>query len=174
MKQGTVLRIGAATLVVMIALLLPRPSLAGAYIFAGETNGVDLILHPQGYTGTETLLTVEVCIDPSSLVPNGSLLTDMEKAVQNNIAIWNQLQPIVGNVLDDGANNIPAGEVDFESVALHELGHCIGLAHVNAASESELPGNDTNSTKATDGVNGVFDINPGRGRRPWHLRRHTR
>lgn len=139
----------------------PPFCLAGGYIFAGEENGVGLILHPQGYTGTGTALTVEVCIDPDSLVPAGSLLTDMEQAVQNNIIIWNQLQPIVGNSILGSANNISSSEIDFESVALHELGHCIGLSHVNAASESGLTGSDSNYTKTTDGINDIFDISPG-------------
>ena len=37
---------------------------AGAYIDADETNGVDVITHPLGYTGSGALLTVTVCIDP--------------------------------------------------------------------------------------------------------------
>ena len=115
---------------------------------------LDLILHPQGYTGTENALTVEVCIDPASLVPSGSVLTDMEQSVQNNIAAWNQLQPLLGNSILSTANNTASGALDFESVALHELGHCIGLAHVNAASESGLSGSDANYTKATEGNNG--------------------
>lgn len=150
------------TSVMLISSVVWSPfCLAGGYIFAGEENGVDLILHPQGYTGTGTALTVEVCIDPDSLVPAGSLLTDMEQAVQNNIIIWNQLQPIVGNSILGSANNIPSSEIDFESVALHELGHCIGLSHVNAASESGLTGSDPNYTKTTDGTNNSFDISPG-------------
>ena len=125
----------ATTAALLAAPWTSAPAGAGAYIFAGEANGIDLILHPQGYTGTQTVLTVEVCINPASLVPAGHLLADFEQAVRNNVAIWNQLQPIVGNSLLGTANNIPAGELDFESVALPELGHCIGLAHVNAASE---------------------------------------
>jgi hypothetical protein len=85
----------------------------------------------------------------------------MEIPVQNNINIYNRLQPTTGNLVSGGNNNIPSGQIDFESVALHELGHCIGLAHVNAASESGLTGNNKNYTKATDGSNNQFDINPG-------------
>jgi len=147
--------------VLLVCFLLPSSGQAGGYIFAGPATSVDLILHPQGYTGTQTAVTVEVCIDPASLVPDGALLADMEQAVQNNIVIWNQLQPIVGNSVRGSANNIPSGALDFESVALHELGHCIGLSHVNAASESELTGYDTNYTKATNGANNSFDVDPG-------------
>ena len=159
--KNWVSRYKCVLVVTVIGVLALGPSWAGPFTFAGEANGLDLICHPQGYTGTETLLTIEVCIDPASLVPSGATLNDLVAPVQNSIATWNQLQPTLGNVLLSGANNIPAGQIDFESVALHELGHCIGLAHVNAASESGLAGNDQNYTKATDGPNDAFDINPG-------------
>ena len=101
-------------------------------------------------------------------MPAGAALADLEIPVQNNVAIWNQLQPIVGNVLLGAANNLAAGQVDFEGVALHELGHCLGLAHVNLAGESGLTGADREYTKSTDGVvDGVefntadFNLNAG-------------
>jgi len=129
---------------------------AGAYIFADEINGVDLVTHPNTYTGTEDVVTVRVCIDPSS--PNA---TDMEYSIQNNIDVYNQLSPSLGNVKLNNNNNIPSGSIDFESVALHEIGHCLGMAHINAATESGLSGNQQNYTKATDGVNNVFNLNAG-------------
>ena len=141
----------------VIGVLAADSAWAGGFIFAGETNGLDLILHPIGYTGVETELTIEVCIDPASLVPSGASLADSEAPVRNIIATWNTLQSTVGNVLLGGANNIPAGQIDFESVALHELGHCIGLAHVNLGGSSS----NQNSTIATDGPNNVFDTDPG-------------
>lgn len=129
---------------------------AGAYIFAGETYGVDLVTHPSTYTGGEDVVTVRVCIDPSS--PNA---IDMEYSVQNNINVYNQLAPTLGNLKSGGNNNVPSGALDFESVALHELGHCLGMAHINAASESGLSGNNQNYTKATDGADNVFNVNAG-------------
>ena len=135
---------------------------AGSFIFAGEQSvpghpiNPDTIVHPSNYLGTGGNITVRVCIDPTSA--NAS---NMATPVQNNINIYNQLQPTTGNILLGGNNDIPSGQVDFESVALHELGHCIGLAHVNAATESGLLGNDRNYTKATDGVDNVFNLNDG-------------
>ncbi len=129
---------------------------AGAYIFAGEANGVDLVTHPSTYTGSEDVVTVRVCIDPSS--PNAM---DMEYSVQNNIDIYNQLAPTLGNLKSGSNNNVPSGALDFESVALHELGHCLGMAHINAASESGLSGNNQNYTKATDGADNVLNVNAG-------------
>ncbi len=129
---------------------------AGAYIFAGEANGVDLVTHPSTYIVREDVATVRVCIDPSS--PNA---IDMEYSVQNNINVYNQLTPTLGNLKSGSNNNVPSGALDFESVALHELGHCLGMAHINAASESGLTGNNQNYTKATDGADNVFNVNAG-------------
>ena len=133
-----------------------NPVHAGAYIFAGEANGVNAVVHPSGYTGSGGALIVRVCIAPSS--PNAIA---MEESVQNIVDTFNAMVPTTDNLKSGSNNNIPSGSIDFESVALHEVGHCLGMAHINAASESELSGNDQNYTKATDGVNNVFEINAG-------------
>ena len=138
----------------VIGVLAAGSAWAGGFLFAGETNGLDLITHPIGYTGVETELTIEVCIDPASLVPSGAALADLEAPVRNTIATLNTLQPTVENDLLGGANNIPTNFFDFESVALHELGHCIGLSHTNIGSPFDF-------TTTTDGPNNVFDTNPG-------------
>lgn len=139
-----------------LLLLVSTEIYAGAYVFADEDNGVDLVTHPNTYTGTEDVVTVRVCIDPSS--PNA---IDMEYSVQNNIDIYNQLTPTLDNLKSNSNNNVPSGFLDFESVALHEIGHCLGMAHINAASESGFSGNDTNYTKATDGADNMFSLNAG-------------
>ncbi len=56
----------AAIAWVILLLLLPDGARAGAFIFAGESNGVDLITHPTTYTGTGGVISVTVCIDPAS------------------------------------------------------------------------------------------------------------
>lgn len=129
---------------------------AGAYLFADESNGVDIVTHPNTYTGNAGVVTVRICIDPAS--PNAA---QMVNSIQNNINIYNQMLPTTGNLKLGSGNNVPTGALDFESIALHEIGHCLGMAHINAASESMLSGNNQNYTKATDGANNVFDINPG-------------
>jgi len=104
--------------IAVIIFILPVSSVlnAGAYIFAGEGNGLDVITHPNTYTGDDGVVTVRVCIDPASLNA-----TDMEYSVQNNIDTFNQITPTLGNVKLGGNNNIPSGALDFESVSLHEI-----------------------------------------------------
>ena len=136
---------------------LAQDSYGGAFIFAGEVNGIDIITHPQGYTGTGGVVQVNVCIDPTSANAN-----DMALPLQNIIRTFNRQTPEIPNLSLGANNNIPlSSNYDFESVALHEVGHCIGLAHVNAATESGLSGSDREYTKATDGANNTFDINSG-------------
>jgi len=143
-------------LICLPGLIMCGKGFAGTFIFAGESNGVDVVAHPTRYTGQGGTLTVRVCI-----VPNSANAAAMEIPVQNNITVYNRLQPTTGNLVAGANTNIPGGHVDFESVALHELGHCIGLAHVNAATESGLPEINRNYTKATNGANNLFDINAG-------------
>jgi hypothetical protein len=135
----------------------PVPLEAGTFLFADETR-LNSIAHPPNYTGAGGggIVTVRVCIDPSS--PNA---TDMAIPVQNNINIYNRLQATTANLKSGANNNIPGSAIDFESVALHEIGHCLGLGHVNAASESGLSGANQNYTKATLGANGVFNLDAG-------------
>jgi hypothetical protein len=146
----------AALLFAMAGFSLTQKANGFAYIFAGEANGVDVVTHPIGYTGTGGVLVVSVGIDPTS-----ANAASMVISTQNVISTWNGLVPTTGNLILGAANNIPSGQVDFESVLLHEMGHSLGLSHVNAATESGLAGADRNYTKATDGANNVFDLNDG-------------
>jgi len=131
---------------------------AGAFTFAGATNGVDIITHPQGYTGAGGVVTVSVCLDPTS---QDAANPDVVTSIKNVVNTWNRLQPTTGNLVFGTNNNIPATAVDFESVVLHETGHCLGLAHPNAPTESGLTGNNRNFTKATKGVDGFFNLGSG-------------
>ena len=128
-------------------------SYAGAFLFAGEANGVDLITHPTGYTGTGGEIKVEVCIKPGS--PNAAT---MAIPLRNVVLTYNRRDTTTGNLK---TANVPTSSFDLESVALHEIGHCIGLAHVNLSSESGLLGSDRNYTKSTSGVDTIFNLGIG-------------
>jgi hypothetical protein len=116
---------------------------AGPFIFAGEAYGTDLILHPTGYTGSGGQIELNVCLQPGT-----ANQAAMEQSVRNIVAVYNQLLPTTGNIR---FGIIPGSAVDFESVALHEVGHCLGKAHVNLASESGLSEANQDYTKSTDG-----------------------
>jgi hypothetical protein len=149
-------RLVATCLVAVLVLAGTSGVESGAYIFAGEANGVNVVTHSQGYVGAGGALNITVGIDPTS-----ANAASMATSVQNIVNTFNSLAATTGNLVSGGANNVPATDVDFESVALHEVGHSLGLAHVNAASESLLPSADRNYTKATDGINNVFDLSAG-------------
>jgi hypothetical protein len=76
-------------LVFLPCVILCSKGFAGGFIFAGESNGVDVIAHPTSYTGPGGTLTVRVCI-----APNSANAAAMEIPVQNNITIYNRLQPM--------------------------------------------------------------------------------
>ena len=144
-----------SVLLLLIPLVLPTNFVnAFAYIFAFNFNVPNLITHPVGYTGTGGVLNITVGIDPTS-----ANAMAMVTSTQNVIASWNNLAPTTGNL--DFSGIVAGGEVDFESVLLHEMGHAMGLAHCNAASESGLGGANENYTRAEEGANTAFDIDPG-------------
>ena len=140
-------------------LLAPVTQLAqaGAYIFAGEQFGTDLVAHPNGWTtSTRGELTVRICIAPGT--PNAGVMTN---SVQNIVDRFNLGVSTVGNVRLGSNNDLNTSEIDFESTAIHEVGHCLGLAHSNLASESGESGNDRNYTKSTNGGDNSFDLGIG-------------
>jgi hypothetical protein len=138
------------------AVATARPAGAGSFIFAGESNGVNVVTHPAGYTGTGGTVNVTVCVDPTS-----ANAAAMEQSVRNVVTTWNALVPKSPNLLFAANNDIGSSQIDFESTALHEVGHCLGLGHPNLSTESGLTGNDQNYTKSTDGADNAYDVDDG-------------
>jgi hypothetical protein len=126
---------------------------AQGFIFALQQNNPDLIMHPLGYNGSASTLNISVGIDPGS-----AFASQMQISVRNVISTWNGLRATTGNVQ---FGVIDGSQIDFESVLLHELGHSLGLAHVNLSSESGRTGGDTNYSKTSTGSNGIYDLNAG-------------
>ncbi len=150
--------LSARRLAIALSLaLLFSPSLlqAGAFIGSTEANP-DVILHPHGYTGQGGVLTVSVCLDPTS-----TALPQMDIPMRNVVTVWNALETTTDNLRLGAESELEADEVDWESTILHEVGHCIGIAHPNAATESGLPAAQRNYTKVADGPNNTFDLDPG-------------
>ena len=135
---------------------------AGAFLFAGseQSDGsvlpFDIITHPATYFGTGGDITVNVCIDPSS-----EAIDEMQVSVANAIDTWNRREPASPNLFFGNSNDIPSGAIDFESTLLHELGHCLGLAHPNEATESGLGGAARNYTRTDPGPNRQRDLDAG-------------
>ncbi len=141
------------TIMVLAGLSAAGVAHAGAYI-GSSASQLDFIMHPTGYTGASTDLSVKVCITPGT--PNASA---MEIPVQNTITVWNAQNGTTDNLKFGDDNNIPQTDTDFESVALHELGHCIGLGHTNIG--SILPMSLSDYAASTAGSNSTFDLDDG-------------
>ncbi|AFY70165.1 peptidase M10A and M12B matrixin and adamalysin [Thalassoporum mexicanum PCC 7367] len=144
---------GAGLISAAVGMTAARPVHSFAYVFAGEMFGVDRVTHVIGYTGVAAALTISVGIDPTSM-----FAAQMVTPVQNVIATMNGLVPTTGNLT---TANVPFAQFDFESVLLHEMGHSMGLDHINLASESGLVGGDREYTATTDGANDAFDLDDG-------------
>jgi hypothetical protein len=86
---------------------------AGAFTFSNETDRRDVVTHPKGYNGSGGNLVVTVCVNPAS-----AHATAMVISTQNAVNTWNGLIATSPNLLSGTSNNIPAGQMDFESTLL--------------------------------------------------------
>lgn len=140
-------------LVMAVALFNPIDSRAGAFIYA-DGDHPDRITHPSGYTGAGGQLDVEVCIDATA-----ADALAMEIPIKNIVRQINSMTAATPNLVFGADNNVPANAVDFESLVLHELGHCTGLGHPNLA--DTVGDADSNYTASGDGANNTFDLDGG-------------
>ena len=117
----------------LLTLFSPSKADAGAFVFSGESNGVNVIAHPEGYSGAGGVVNVSVCIDP-----NSANAAAMVNPVQTSVATWNALAAMSPNILPGAANDVPVGQSDFESAAHgHAVYRCNdGFAQVEATRQS--------------------------------------
>lgn len=143
--------------VAMASLMAADAASGGAFIFAEDYP--DAVAYPQIYSGTGgERPDLTVCLDRSV---NASLTAQAEPAVIKAVATWNRGRSLAAdNFALNAATDIASG-YDFESVLLHELGHCQGLNHVNHASESGFNDPQADGTKSAAGADGVFTQNAG-------------
>ncbi len=129
---------------------------AGAFLFANASQR-NRICHAPGYTGAPRQhLVITVGIIPAS--PHRD---QMVIPVRNAIRTWNAMEGRLPNLMSGPASGIPFSAFDFESVALHEMGHALGMAHPNLATESGVAFELQDFTKSTLGANGAYDLDPG-------------
>ncbi len=153
MKVITKKYLFSSTLVISL-ISIPVISQAGSFVFAREDDniGTRAITHPSGYTGAGGTLNIKVCIRPTS-----SNTANLEQATKNSIATWNEQKATSSNLL----NNLPDfNSFDAESVIVHEMGHCIGLAHPNLA-VTGVSDADRNYTSTTNGLDNIYNLDLG-------------
>ncbi|ASJ74559.1 hypothetical protein [Granulosicoccus antarcticus] len=124
---------------------------AGSYIFGNQLPGG--LTYPSGYSGDGGALELKVCITPGTAYAN-----EMVRPVMNNIAIWNKQESTSSNLRN---MPLPSNSIDFESVSLHEMGHCVGLGHPNMGLTSSVSGSDTDFTQSNTGADSVYGFSAG-------------
>ncbi|MGI9232387.1 MAG: hypothetical protein ACR2RD_02045 [Woeseiaceae bacterium] len=156
-EANTGFRVAVSLLGVICVAMHPSPVEAGAFLIPGlPSPDPNIVTHAPNYSGTGGEIVVTVCIDPMD--PNAATL---ETPVKNVVSAINAFAPATQNLQFGASNNIPATSFDFESVMLHEVGHCLGLGHPNLASESGLPNDEQDSTATQNGVNTMTDVDAG-------------
>ena len=104
-----------------IALAFAAPSQAGVFL----NHALGKVTHDKNYNGVGGEIVVNVCLDPTAMPISG----DPVQATENAIAEFNRFEPTLGNVTNAVAAGVPGGQVDYQSIVTHEIGHCIGLDH---------------------------------------------
>ena len=133
------------TLLVVVTGLHATAVGAGTFNGAGETLGVDLVMHPLGYDGTGGTLELTVCVDPSA--PNAAAAS---ATLSFAVETWNARQAASPNISTSAG--VGAGEIDFQSMVMRGLGLCLGL---------DDPSDSSGYTSATNGENDFFNRDDG-------------
>jgi Tol biopolymer transport system component len=133
---------------------------AGAGAFINNQVNPALRTHPQNYAGVGGARSpIRVCVDIQANQPMAILA---EPAVLKVIATLNRFRSLgEHNYAMHPATDMPAGQLDFESVLLHEMLHSQGLQHPNLAQESALPAPFSDGARSTAGANGSYQVDAG-------------
>lgn len=123
------LRPKALATALVATLVMATSTHAG--VFLNGTAGK--VTHGGAYTGSSGERVVDVCLDPTAL----PMVGDPTQATANVVAEFNRFQGQLGNVTNAAAAGVPVGQVDYQSILLHEMGHCVGLDH-NVLGPSEV------------------------------------
>lgn len=135
-----------------LALLPARDARGGAYV-NGYIQGAEMtVTHAPGYSGTGGVIQVTVCVDPGS-----AHAAEMSLAAQTAVDTWRALVPSNENLVSV-RSEVPTGVFDFESVVVHELGHCLGLGHINVVFAGIIL---TRATQSSEGPNSTYDFDGG-------------
>lgn len=118
-------------------------TLAGSFSGAGESNGLDLIRHPESYDGSGGLAHLTFCLDPTTAPESAEI------PLQRVLERWNQAISSTGN-LQSGL--VPGNALDFQSVAMRGVGICLGL---------DSPADGSGFANATNGIDDTFTLDAG-------------
>lgn len=147
---------GALRLILTALVLFRAPQTAIAFNYLDSTSDPKSVVHAGGYIGRGGEYEIDVAIED-----DGDFSPKAAAAVQNVIKRWNALQVTTSNVQMPSKNEIPADSVDFESILLHEMGHALGLNHVNLDYELGIIDNGIYFGRCTKGPNDRFDVDKG-------------
>ena len=145
-------------------LIACAPSVwAGAFTTSsGTTRPITAITHPKNYVGTGGTVTNTVCLR-TEVLPTGVSAATAEATLIKAVRTWNRQRAVTNNLSRSFTNNdiSVSSQFDYESVLVHEMGHCLGLSHPNLATESGVASADRDYTQAREGANTSFDLNAG-------------